>query len=99
MSIDLPHARETLAHRIAACVHAMLAERGMTASELKYKLSQFPAPHCQPECVDAILTATDSDKVTLNDLADVAWALEFEWDFQIRKLPEAAPDEEVGHDQ
>ena len=80
--------RAALAHRIAGCVHLMLAERGMTAAELKAKIGQFPTPRCQPETIEAVLVASDGDKVTCSDLSDIAWALRFEWDFQISKMVE-----------
>lgn len=91
-SIDLDHARARVAHQIAAGVHTMLAEVGMTIDELKDRLARFPRPSCTPETVDLILTATSSDKITMNDLSDIAWALGFEWSFHIQRWPEPEPE-------
>lgn len=94
MSIDLNHAKAALSHRLAACVHMMLAVRGLTAEELKDKLNKFPEPHCLPAVVDWVLSATQADKIHCTELSDIAWALGFEWEFTIKKPSGPVPSEE-----
>jgi hypothetical protein len=96
-SIDKDHAVARAAHQIAAAAHGMLALVGMTADELKERLAQFPTPHVSPEVVDAVLSATNSDTVRMDDLSDIAWALGCEWDFHIRRWPE--PEQETAEPQ
>jgi hypothetical protein len=94
-SIDKDHAVARTAHQIAAGVHMMLAETGMTVDELKAKLAQFPAPITSSDTVDAVLSGSYSDIVRIDDLSDIAWALGCEWDFHIQRWPEEMPDSVV----
>lgn len=85
---DRPHAVAKASHRIAAHVHFMLAERGMTADELKEKLGHFPPPITSEAIVDAVLTATLPEAVTCRALSDIAFALGCEWRFEVARIPE-----------
>lgn len=95
-NIDLDHARSRLAHCVAYCVHFMLAEANMTVDELKERISKFPdgGRKTTPAQIDAMLSATDSHTVTCSAMADVAFALQFEWNFKIvrvTEVPEEVP--------
>jgi hypothetical protein len=77
----IERARERLSHQVASCIHHMLADRNKTAADLKSMLAQIG--RSDVEFVDHLLSATNSHLIRLNELADIAYVLEYDWEMRL----------------
>ena len=93
---------ERMAHQIAGCVHLMLYSSRMTVAELKAKIDAFPTQrgdYNRSEMIGHVLAATETHRVTLDLLSDIALACACEWDFRVvRQTPLPAASAPVSAD-
>lgn len=86
--MDKERAVEILAHQIAGGVHLMLAHARMTVVELSAVLDGMQMKDGGSELLDDLLAARNPHLMKLSFLSDVAFALDGEWSFEIRKMAE-----------